>query len=189
MSEHPHRLPPPPGVDPALFTYLQNSFAGLSGQMETGVRLSRRALELGEENAASITRLNWHVFGSKPPPGAPGPGAPHPAALITLPKRVTGTEHEAAAAEGREIARDARLARIEQAMGIAPEGAEKPERRRAFLHSAAGRSFLLKLATLILAATTPILLAVLAARGGAAPSPSPSPPPAAAVSPSEGVKR
>lgn len=158
----PGSIAPPAGVHPELFDYLQGSFASLSGQMSTAVRISTQALELGRENEAQIAQLRWHAFGSKGPPPLASP--PHREATIL--GRVTGTEHDVDAAKAEQIIQAHEIAVLKaevqaqsKAMGLIvrtpdvageqPAPPSKAERFAVFITSRSGQSFVLKVLTLV----------------------------------------
>ncbi|MEJ7812887.1 MAG: hypothetical protein WKG32_20905 [Gemmatimonadaceae bacterium] len=176
-------------MSPALFEYLQGAFGSLSGQMATGVGLSRRALELGERNESAIAQLQWHAFGSMPP----APLAKPLKSSDALMGRVSVSELEADAAKAETLVLAAKVATIENhikaqssAMGVtAPEVALDgrdvddapggPSAFAVFLSSRAGRDFMIRVLTLVLATLTTIATGYLATRAAAPP---PSSPPA-----------
>lgn len=149
------REPPPQGMDPAVFTYLSEAFGRLSGQIADSTRASLTAVQIGRETAQRVERLEWHVFGSKPPPPLPKP----PPAAASVVGRVSENELEVDAAKAEQLIQASRLARVEaelkaqsKAMGLASPVASRKERWSTFLGSRAGRSFALKLATLVVTA-------------------------------------
>lgn len=160
-------LPPLPESFDKAPPWFLDGFRYLSDQMVNGHR----------EQGRAIRQLQEQVFGrSAPPPPflskapAPVPGlAPLPP---TLGSRVASSELEVQAAESREIIRDARLARLESAlgkqnrnMGIAPARMSEsdplgvveppfPERVATFVVSPAGLKFLATIAGAIVSLLT-----------------------------------
>ncbi len=187
---------PPEGVTAELFAYLQASFASIASGVQDSVALSKQAIELGQANRAELVKVKWHVFGPQglDLPSMPPPASVEPDSVASVLGRVATAEHDVDAARGRELVLAAKVATIENhikaqssAMGVVaptvgPNGLEVVEDEdkgksptSAFLHSRAGRDFVIRIATLVLAAVTTIATTYLATR---------SPPPPVPAAPS-----
>ncbi len=176
MADDDQQQPPPEGMPKAVHQYLSQAFGRLSGQIEGARSESAQAAAVGRELVQRVAVIEWHVFGSTPPP------TPPPAASKPLIARASSSEEDHDALLARELVRDARVDKIEahilaqsKAMGVvvAKDDAGKDDvdaevsrgrRWSAFLESRAGRSFVLKLVTLVLAAVTATMTASIAAR-------------------------
>ena len=186
-------MPPPDGMPPATFAYLQQSFGALSGQMADATALARDALNISRENKKELAAFKWHVFGPSGMPFDVSISHPPPPESTVI-GRVQTAEHDVDAARARELLLAADVATLKNhikaqsnAMGVVapdvtPGGFEvepPPSGRKAlaaFLHSRAGRDFVIRVVTLVLAAVTTIATTYLATRTTPPPPPAPTSP-------------